>query len=721
MNMKQINLARSWVAHVGLLLVGVMILFPAAAAQAQKEWTLATQDTQIRIGVRADAEAILELHTVGSPWQWVQSPSVQEFPKSVMQGGVARELHWTYSRATFDADRRALTLVFNNASPALELKTHWKATPGLGPIEHWMVLKNNSGDRLTIGALPSLSLKSMVLPAGRYVESTQVRRGGSNAQVSGGVLTQPVGNGWYVKIKSRPSNGGARPDLLEDLASQVPFLNIQVDGSHGLYLGWKFSALGEILGSTSDSAINLSVGVPGDFKTDILAGEEFLVPAAFVGTYRGTQDDGAYSLHRYIQESLLPKRPADQPYPSLVYGYYFDNAKPGTQTEADVLSSARLAHELGFETFLADAMWFPDSGDWRWDPQRFPNGSKPLADYLHANGMKFALWMAWTLASDSDAPGALNYRRHPQWFTGGPPEFAKEGNINWWAQIDVGNEDARRWVESETQRVVRENHVDYLKTDYSPIAITSQAQRSRGNSTTDVSYWSTLGYYQIQTKLKETFPDLMLEGCSAGGNIKDFGNIAHVHYVVGTDTLSAMADRQSVYDTSFMFPPATISLYTYQGGVYSDVADAAEPYLWRSGMMGAWDLALTKSKELTEKQKQQIRRATDIYKSWIRPVLQDAHVHHILPRPDGTHWDGLFYWNASIKKGTAYIFRPNSEQSRQLIHLAGLDSKKRYKIHGEDGSVGAGTFSGETLMNQGIEIRLPAKFTSELVYVEEAT
>src|SRR5688572_3843207 len=125
MNMKQINLARSWVAHVGLLLVGVMILFPAAAAQAQKEWTLATQDTQIRIGVRADAEAILELHTVGSPWQWVQSPSLQEFPKSVMQGGVSRDLRWTYSSAKFDADRRALTLVFNNASPALELKTHW--------------------------------------------------------------------------------------------------------------------------------------------------------------------------------------------------------------------------------------------------------------------------------------------------------------------------------------------------------------------------------------------------------------------------------------------------------------------------------------------------------------------------------------------------------------------------------------------------------------------
>jgi len=685
---------------------------------AESEWTLATQDTEIRIGIRNDADAILELHAVGRPWEWVQTPNVEELPQSVLQGGAVRPLHWTYSGVDADVDHRALTLIFRNASPALELKSHWKASPGKGPIEHWMVLRNGSSERLTIGGLPSLSLKTLSLPAGHYVESTQVRRGGSNAQVSGGVLSRPVGQYWSVKVPSKPSDGGGGGNVAEDLASEVPFLNFQVDRSHGLYLGWKFSAVGEIVGSSMGSTMDLAVGVPANFKTDILAGEEFLIPAAFIGTYSGDQADGSYSVYRYIQDSVLPKRSGAQPYPALVYGYYFDGNKPGTQNESDVLISARLAHELGFETYLADAMWFPDTGDWRWDPKRFPHGSKPLADYLHANGMQFALWMAWTLASDSDAPGALNYRQHPDWFTR-PPVFDKDGGINWNAQIDVGNDDARRWVERATQRVVRENQVDYLKTDFSPIAVTSQAQHTHGQNTTDVSYWSTLGYYGIQNQLIEKFPNLILEGCSGGGTIKDFGDIAHVHYIVGTDTLSAMADRQSIYDTSYMFPPSSILLYTYER-IYSDVSDAPEPYLWRSGMMGAWDLALTESKNLTREQKLGIRRSTDIYKSWIRPVLQDAHVHHILPRPDGIHWDGMFYWNAAIKKGTAYIFRPNSEQPHQLIFLAGLDPKKTYKLHGEDGSIQAGNFSGEALMRQGIDVRLPGKFTSDLVYIEEA-
>ena len=708
-------MVRLRVACAILSLLGMATL--RAAASTDAEWTLSTQDTEIKIGIRNDRAAILELHAVGRPWEWIGAPNTEELPQSVTQGGVISPLHWMYSGVDQDREHRTLTLRFKSDSPSLELRSYWRAAPGRGPIEHWLVLKNDTADKIAIGAQPSLILSAIALPAGHYVESTQVRRGGSNAQVSGGVLSRPVGQYWSVRVPSRPSDGGGGGTVAEDLESQVPFLNLQVDRSHGLYLGWKFSAVGEITGSSTGTTVDLSVGVPKNFKTDILAGEEFLVPPAFIGTYAGDASEGSYSVYRYVQDSVLPKRPPGQPYPALVYGYYFDGNKPGTQTEGDVLKSARLAHELGFETFLADAMWFPATGDWRWDPARFPRGAKPLADYLHSNGMQFALWMAWTLASNSDAPGALNYRQHPDWFTR-IPVFDPEGGINWNAQIDVGNDAARQWVERATQRVVQDYAVDYLKTDYSPIAVTSLAQHTHGQSTTDVSYWSTLGYYGIQNELLEKFPNLILEGCSGGGTIKDFGDMAHVHYIVGTDTLSAMADRQSIYDTSYMFPPSSILLYTYER-IYSDVADAPEPYLWRSAMMGAWDLALTDSKNLSEKQKTEIRRATDIYKTWIRPVLQDAHVHRILPRADGLHWDGMFYWNAALKKGTVYIFRPNSEQGHQLIFLAGLESKKTYEIHGEDSSVKPGSFTGAELINQGLEIRLPGKFTSDLVYVQE--
>ncbi len=687
------------------------------AHTADADWSLSTQDTQVTIGIRDGSPALLALHAPGIPWEWVQAPNHVALPTSIPRAGQAVTLHWNFTRSERDPQERRVTLHFHNESPALELASSWAAAAGRGPIEHSIVITNQSGERLTLLAPASLAVPALALPRGHYTESTQVRRGGSNVQESGGLLSRPVGQYWNANLDSRPSDGGGGDSRAASIGSQVPFLNFQVDNAHGMYVGWKFSAVGGIVGSSDGATIALSLGLAADFATDLLPGERFLVPPAFIGTYTGDQSEGSYSVYRYVQDSVLPRRPAAQPYPALVYGYYFDGDVPGTQTEADVLASARLAHELGFETFLADAMWFPETGDWRWDPRRFPNGSQPLADYLHANGMQFALWMAWTLASKSSAPGALNYANHPDWFTR-PPLFAPDQGINWNAQIDVGNDAARDWVEAATRRVVQATHIDYLKTDFSPIAITSRAQQSHGDHPTAVSYWSTLGYYAIQDRLLEAFPNLTLEGCSGGGTIKDHGNAAHVHYIVGTDTLSAMADRQSIYDSTVMFPPSSILLYTYDR-IYSDVADAPEPYLWRSGMMGAWDLALTDSATLTATQKQGIRRATEIYKSWIRPVLQDAHVLRILPRPDGLHWDGLFYWNAHLRKGTVYVFRPNSERTHQTVVLAGLEPGKVYQIRGEDNSVRAGTYSGQALMDEGIEVRLPARFTSDLLYVEQ--
>lgn len=708
-----------------LVVAAVLALACVPSLAAEMRWRLATDDTEIEIGVQDNAPAVLALHAPGVAWNWTPTPNREALPKSVTQAGKMHTLQWSYVRHEYDAATGVLALVFHNATPALELKSVWKASRGRGPIEHWQLLKNTSAERLTIESQLSLSLDALAVPLDQYVESTQVLRGGSAAPISGGTITQPVGRIWNTKVPSRPSDGGKVDFLEEDLTTQIPFLNLQVADAHGLYVGWKFSGVGQIVAAAngtmvaeaSTNSIALSAGLMPDFRTDIFAGEEFLVPPAIIGTYRGEQSAGSYSLHRYILDSLLPRLPAGQTFPTLGYAYYFDGNVPGTQSEADVLASAALAHELGFETYLADAMWFPQTGDWRWDAKRFPRGAKPIADFLHANGMKFGLWMAWTHASNSDAPGALKYQGREGWFTH-PPEFAKEGDINWAAQIDVGNDDARQWVERETQRVVREFEVDYLKTDFSPIAIHSTAQRNRGAHQTDVSYWSTLGYYKVQEALLAKFPHLVLEGCSSGGKIKDFGNSAHVHYFVGTDTLSAMADRQSVYDTSFMFPPATIELYTYEK-LYSPVADAPEPYLWRSAMMGMWMIALTESAKMTPQQKAQIRRSTDIYKSWLRPVMLDAQVHRIFPRPNGLHWDGMFYWNATLKKGTVYAFRPNSERARQIVYLAALDRARSYQVRGEDGSIEPAVLSGEVLMKDGITLELPRKFTSDIIYIEE--
>src|ERR1039457_4818206 len=102
-------------------------------------------------------------------------------------------------------------------------------------------------------------------------------------------------------------------------------------------------------------------------------------------------------------------------------------------------------------------------------------------------------------------------------------------------------------------------------------------------------------------------------------------------------------------------------------------------------------------------------RPTEIYKAWIRPILKDVEVHHILPRPDDYHWDGMFYWSPSLKRGTLYIFRPNNDERMKRVRLKGLVAARRYKVRSEDRSVEDGTCSGAELMQAGLRIQLPGK------------
>ena len=686
----------------------------AWGAEDAMSWRLSTDDTAMVVAIQQGLPVVTQLGSTKGNSNWLLAPAREDFPSSVRQQGTELPTKWGYEGGALDPKSGELVLRFSTPSPSLELQSIWRAKPGHGPVEHWLTIKNNSGAAVTIGHQDSLVVSHIAIPADQSMDAWWIKRGGGNATTEGGTLVQSVGKHSNLTLTSDPTDG----------ASPVPWLAMQVGTSRGFYVGWEFSGIGRIHfhglidgAPTGPAQLGIEVGNVPAFKTDVAAGETFLVPPAFVGCYTGDIDDGSYTLHRFVLDKLVPKFPQGYLHPTLAYNLYLD-AGGAKADETSVIHSAALAKDLGFETFVVDAMWFPQSGDWRWDPKRFPHGAQPIEEFVHSHDMKFGLWMAYTHGSDSDDPRAMSIAKHPDWFSA-PPKLDPKGEINWNAVIDLGYDPARDWAENATQRVVSEYKLDYFKTDYTPIVTSCQQTNHRHHYGVDVSYWSTLGYYAVQEALMRKFPYLILEGCSGSGHIKDFGDIQRVHMIAINDTLSALPNRQAIYDSSFAFPPAVLMDYTYEN-YYNDVSDAPEPYLWRSSMMNQWQIDPTNSASWTPEQRAKVKRATEIYKSWIRPILLDCEVHHILPRPDGYHWDGMFYWSPSLKHGTLYIFRPDSETLTQTIALKGLEPNARYNVRTEDHSTREGTYSGQELMNRGLVIHLPRKYTSDMVYLEAA-
>jgi len=686
----------------------------AAAPQPQntaKSWRLATADTELELAVTGGSPMLQVLRSSATHRNWLASPRKESLMKSVLVKGVAKDLDWHFEGADLDSKGEQLTFHFSNASPKLSLDSVWRARPGHGPAEHWMTMQNQSGAEITVTQQESLSLTDLAVPTGETAHAWWINRGGSNASREGGTLTVPVDSDFDQTLVCDLTDG----------SSPVPWMDFQVKENEGLYVGWEFSGIGDVHAKTTSAnplRFELGVGLAPDFKTDIAAGDTFLVPAAFVGCYKGDIDDGSYTLHRFILEKLLPSLPSDQSYPTLAYNLYLD-VGGGKAREGDVLNSAAFCKHLGFETFVPDAMWYVTDGDWRWDPARFPRGGGPIVDYTHQNGMKLGLWVAWTHGGDSIYPGALDIFRHPDWATESlKPEWKPE-DINWSTLIDLGFDPARDWAAKELDRIVDDNHLDYLKHDYTPIVTQCVQTNHRHHYGADVSYWSTLGYYSVMDSVKQHHPNLALEGCSGGGHMKDFGYLKRVHYIVTTDTLSALPDRQSIYDSTFAIPPAVLMAYTYEN-YYNKDADRPLPYFWRCAAMSAWQIDPTHTAGWSPQEIAGAQRAVETYKKWVRPILQDVEVHHILPRPDDFHWDGMFYWSPSLKRGTVYIFRPNNDQAVQRIRLKGLAAEGEYHVRSEDGSIAEETRAGSDLMSNGLKVKLPSKYSSDLIYVEQS-
>ncbi len=691
----------------------LLVLLSARALGADKHagpWKLLTEDTRVRLSIVADELIMEQLECPKVGYNWAEAGLRLPLPEQGWVEGAPVVLDWRFASAE-QRDEQTLVLSFECAKPELTLRSCWRAFEGPGPVQHWMELVNNSPTTFCVGHQDSLSLEGLKLAG--PTDLWWIRRGAQDSRVDGATVCQPVESDLDLELVSHPERSNA----------PVPWLAVQAGNKQGLYVGWEFSAIGRVEASAGQTAEELTVrvGLMPDFRTDVYAGETFLVPPAFVGCHQGDVEEGSYRLGRFLMKHLRAESPAWLQDPVLAWNCYFDAGPqnpPGysAATTEGVLASARNAAKAGFEVFIPDAMWFPHVGDWRWDPKRFPEGPDPITSWVHEQGMKMGLWHAWTNAGLSEDPQALSVRRNAEWLNADYPPDWQPGPF-YGGLLCLACEPAKEWVLATVDRTVEESHLDYYKHDITPIVTTCNKTTHRHHYGVDVSYWATLGYYQVMEHLKQTFPWLVLENCSGAGHIKDFGAMARSHYCTSTDWLSALPNRCSLYDSTYAFPPTMLQVYTQDWRMGEE--DEPGPYFWRSAMMASWQAAPINSASYSPGLAASFKHSVDLYKKSVRPVLQDCRVHHVLPRPDGVHWDALFFFSEPLKRGLLFVFKPKSEEPTCTVLLKGLAPDRNYHVWCEDGNLPPARLKGKQLMEKGLTFALSGYYQSELVYVQD--
>lgn len=149
------------------------------------------------------------------------------------------------------------------------------------------------------------------------------------------------------------------------------------------------------------------------FRKYIKPNESFETPQVFTMVYNNHKDPDEIlntevpdfvRKHMGIRLSELSQKP------TFIYNTWEPFRK--NIDEKLVMELAKAAANAGMKEFIIDDGWQTNYGDWEIDTKKFPNGLKPVFDYIKSLGMKPGLWVSVGSAS----PDSKVYQAHPEWF-----------------------------------------------------------------------------------------------------------------------------------------------------------------------------------------------------------------------------------------------------------------------------------------------------------------
>ena len=245
-----------------------------------------------------------------------------------------------------------------------------------------------------------------------------------------------------------------------------------------------------------------------DFNTFLKRGDKFVSDKASLCLYQGEKENpvGA-NLFREMVRRDLPECPDNG---KVMYCTWLPFLKD--INESLLLELVDRASALGFYHFVVDDGWFVD-GDWKVDPEKFPDGLEVIADKVHAAGMKFGLWL--NIGNDYGQQGsrkednATDFHNEVKGFG-----FSTRG-----LKTRCFASKHRDLIGDKLIELAGRYGVDYFKLDFSnilsPYGMMSYGCHSCGHEYhrdySDSVYEQYQSMLVMRNNIKKSFPELMID------------------------------------------------------------------------------------------------------------------------------------------------------------------------------------------------------------------
>lgn len=400
-------------------------------------------------------------------------------------------------------------------------------------------------------------------------------------------------------------------------------------GFHLIYSGNHYEAT-EV---NSFGKMRLVTGInPQAFSYEVVPEESFQAPEAVMAYAENGFNQMSQRLHHFIREHIIRGTWQKKERPILLNSWeasYFDIS------EKKLLKLAKEAKEVGIELFVMDDGWFGERmddssslGDWEANAKKLPGGLKGLSDKIRGLGLQFGIWVEPEMVNVK----SKLYVAHPDWTIEIPGQPHSEGRNQ--RILDLGRREVQDYIIESMSKVFSSADISYVKWDmnrtFSDYYSTALPPERQG----EVAHRYVLGLYRCMRKLTERFPEILFEGCAAGGNRFDLGILCYFPQIWGSDDTDALCRAEIEENYSYGYPLSAVSAHVSACPNHQTLRNTPLETRFQVACFGSFGYECNLC-DMKKEEKEAMKEQIALYKKW-RKVLQQGTFYRGRSFYDGT-------------------------------------------------------------------------------------
>ena len=466
------------------------------------------------------------------------------------------------------------------------------------------------------------------------------------------------------------------------------------------------------------------------FRKYIGKGESFETPQVFTMVYNNHKDPDEIlnmAVPDFVRKHMGIRLSELNEKPTFVYNTWV----PFRQNinEKLIRELAKAAADAGMKEFVIDDGWADNYGDWIIDKTKFPNGLKPVFDYIKSLGMKPGMWVSVGSAS----PDSRVYKAHPDWFVldeNQQPANLHEDNLS--MRTACFGSGWPGYIKEVLSKLTLDYGLEYLKLDFTVVTSTYRfgnkvtgcyATNHPGHTDHNESLYTNYeAVWKLFDELHAAKPNLFID-CT----FETMGGLQLIDYAM-------LKHAEGDWLSNFYGPPdANVDLRVRNMAWWRSPAMPAtalvigNPEMQDAGwemhiksLSGALPIMLGDPRKLSDADLKKYRS----YADWLQ-AMQKKHDFMSYRQdlagfgePMDGMWDGFQRVNTDSKRGGIVgVFRHGATETKRMVTINHLDPAKTYQINTMDGKAVA-SLTGKALQTTGFPLKIDGLYAGELFEIQ---